>query len=39
MSILETYTRSNIDGNDEIFRFIIPKAKITPENTLTMEAV
>jgi len=34
----ETYARANTDGKDEFFQFIIPKAKVSPENSLTMEA-
>lgn len=34
----DTYARSEKTGRDEFFQFIIPKAKITSENTLTMEA-
>ncbi len=34
----DTYARSDVDGSDEYFQFIIPKAKIQPENTITLEA-
>lgn len=34
----ETFARSNVNGEDEFFQFIIPKAKLKPENTLSMEA-
>ena len=34
----DTYARSEITGNDEFFQFIIPKAKMQSEVTLTMEA-
>lgn len=34
----DTYARSEIDGTDEMFQFIIPKAKVLSEVTLTMEA-
>lgn len=34
----DTYARSDIDGTDDFFQFIIPKAKVTSENTITMEA-
>jgi hypothetical protein len=34
----ETFARDLKTGKDEIFRFIVPKAKILSENTLTMEA-
>ena len=33
-----TYARNEIDGKDHIFKFVIPKAKIQSETTLTMEA-
>ena len=33
-----TYQRSEITGEDEYFQFILPKAKVTSENTITMEA-
>ena len=33
-----TYARSEITGQDEFFEFIIPKAKMQSEVTLTMEA-
>ena len=34
----DTYARSEITGEDEFFQFIIPKAKMQSEVTLTMEA-
>ena len=34
----DTYARSEATGKDEFFQFIIPKAKITAENTITLEA-
>ena len=34
----DTYTRSEITGKDEFFQFIIPKAKVQSENTITLEA-
>jgi len=34
----DTYARSNTSGKDEFFQFIIPKAKVTSENTITLEA-
>lgn len=34
----DTYARSETTGQDEYFQFIIPKGKITSENTITMEA-
>ena len=34
----DTYARSEVTGQDEFFQFILPKAKITSEVTLTMEA-
>ena len=33
-----TYARSETTGADEAFQFIIPKAKVTSENTITLEA-
>ena len=33
----DTFARSE-NGNDEFFQFIIPRAKITSENTITLEA-
>lgn len=33
-----TYARSETTGKDEAFQFIIPKAKMLSEVTLTMEA-
>lgn len=34
----DTYARSEASGNDEFFQFIIPKAKMQAENTITLEA-
>ena len=34
----DTYARSEINGQDEFFQFIIPKAKMSAENTITLEA-
>ena len=34
----DTYARSEASGKDEFFQFIIPKAKVQSENTITMEA-
>lgn len=34
----DTYARSETTGDDEFFQFIIPKAKVTSENTITLEA-
>lgn len=34
----DTYARSEISGDDEFFQFIIPKAKVQSENTITLEA-
>lgn len=34
----DTYARSETTGIDEFFQFILPKAKVTSEVTLTMEA-
>ena len=34
----DTYARSEITGEDDYFQFIVPKGKITSENTITMEA-
>lgn len=34
----DTFARSEASGKDEFFQFIIPKAKVTAENTITMEA-
>ena len=34
----DTYARSEATGEDEFFQFIIPKAKVQSENTLTLEA-
>ena len=34
----DTYARSDVDGRDQFFQFIIPKAKMQAENTITLEA-
>ena len=34
----DTYARSEATGDDEFFQFIIPKAKVQSENTITLEA-
>ena len=34
----DTYARSEMTGADEFFQFIIPKAKVKSENTITLEA-
>lgn len=34
----DTYSRSAITGKDEFFQFIVPKAKVLAENSLTLEA-
>ena len=34
----DTYARSDVDGRDQFFQFIIPKAKMSAENTITLEA-
>lgn len=34
----DTYARSEKTGKDEFFQFIIPKAKIQSQNTITMQA-
>ena len=34
----DTYARSEANGEDEFFQFIIPKAKVLSENTITLEA-
>lgn len=34
----DTYARSDVTGKDQFFQFIIKKAKVTSENTLTLEA-
>lgn len=34
----DTYARSDVDGSDQFFQFIIPKAKVISENTITLEA-
>jgi hypothetical protein len=33
-----TFARNETDGKDHVFKFVIPKAKIQSETTLTMEA-
>lgn len=34
----DTYARSDIDGKDHYFQFIVKKAKMQAENTITLEA-
>lgn len=34
----DTYARSQITGKDEFFQFVLPKAKVQSENTITLEA-
>ena len=34
----DTYARSDVTCEDQFFQFIIPKAKVTSENTITLEA-
>lgn len=34
----DTYARSDVTGADQFFQFIIQKAKVTSENTITLEA-
>lgn len=34
----DTFARSDVTGADQFFQFIIPKAKVTSENTITLEA-
>lgn len=34
----DTYARSEVTGKDEFFQFIIQKAKVQSENTITLEA-
>ena len=34
----DTYARSETTGRDEFFQFIVPKAKVQSENTITLEA-
>lgn len=34
----DTYARSDVTGEDQFFQFIIQKAKVTSENTITLEA-
>lgn len=33
-----TFARNEKSGRDEFFQFILPKAKVTSENTITLEA-
>lgn len=33
-----TYARDEVTGKDDVFKFVIPKAKVQSETTLTMEA-
>ena len=34
----DTYARSDVTGKDSFFQFVIPKCKVTAENTITLEA-
>ena len=34
----DTYARSDVTGKDQFFQFVIEKAKVTSENTITLEA-
>ena len=34
----DTYARSDVDGKDQFFQFIIPKAKMTSQQTITLQA-
>lgn len=34
----DTFARSETSGEDEFFQLIFPKAKVTSENTITLEA-
>ena len=34
----DTYSRSDVSGKDQFFQFIIPKAKMSAEQTITLEA-
>lgn len=34
----DTFARSDTSGKDEFFQFILPKAKVQSENTITLEA-
>ena len=34
----DTFCRSDVTGEDDFFQFIIPKAKMSSENTITLEA-
>lgn len=34
----DTYARSDVDGKDQFFQFIIPKAKMSSQNTITLQA-
>lgn len=35
----DTYARSEVTGDDEFFQFIIPKAKMNAENTITKDEI
>lgn len=34
----DTYCRSDVTGEDSFFQFVLPKAKVQSENTITLEA-
>lgn len=34
----DTYSRSDVTGKDQFFQFVIPKAKMSAEQTITLEA-
>lgn len=34
----DTYARNDVNGEDEFFQFVIYKAKVTAENTITLQA-
>ena len=34
----DTFARAEVNGKDEFFQFVIPKAKVSAENTITLEA-
>lgn len=34
----DTYARSDVDGKDQFFQFIIPKAKLQAQQTITLQA-
>ena len=34
----DTFARAELTGKDEFFQFVIPKAKVSAENTITLEA-